>query len=300
MAAVSAPVLAAPLEMRSLPGGLGTTPGSDQQQQYAPSYPPSSGSNNFEPESSFKDEILKAHNEVRALHGVPPLSWSEDLVNYAQTHTPQCVYGHTPTAQADQMGESILYGQGNPAEMARQMWYDKELPMYNFQSGGFSGSTGHLTAMIWKSTTDIGCMVCKADVGTFLKCNYRPAGNTQGQFQANVFPAGSSNTQVGNQNQYNPTPQDQNNPGTTYPTPQTPGGPGNQAPSNPTQSYPSPQDPQNQDNTQNQGATGPYPMPSDANAGFTPSNGPYQMPGDTNTGSATPYDPNAGNTPYLN
>lgn len=37
----------------------------------------------FASSGNFEEDVLKAHNEYRALHGVPPLELSKDLCRYA-------------------------------------------------------------------------------------------------------------------------------------------------------------------------------------------------------------------------
>jgi pathogenesis-related protein 1 len=41
--------------------------------------------------------------------------------------------------------------------------------------------TGHYTAMVWKSTTDVGCGFAYNNKTDFLSCRYIPAGNFNGQ-----------------------------------------------------------------------------------------------------------------------
>ena len=64
-------------------------------------------------------------------------------------------------------------------------------PGYNFNSGGFSGGTGHFTQVVWKASTVLGIgraettkngMKCAYIVG-----RYKPAGNMGGKFQQNVL-----------------------------------------------------------------------------------------------------------------
>ena len=64
-------------------------------------------------------------------------------------------------------------------------------PGYNFNSGGFSGGTGHFTQVVWKESMVLGigraettqnAMKCAYIVG-----RYKPAGNMIGQFQQNVL-----------------------------------------------------------------------------------------------------------------
>ena len=83
----------------------------------------------------------------------------------------------------------------NPATRAMQGWYDKELPMYDFSSPGFSMATGHFTQVVWASTTKVGCGVALCPAGTiastmqsvYVVCQYGPPGNYQSKFNENVL-----------------------------------------------------------------------------------------------------------------
>ncbi|RVD88866.1 uncharacterized protein DFL_003037 [Arthrobotrys flagrans] len=156
------------------PGKRSVPSGPDYYYSQQPNQPPTSyqspgNINDFIPESEYRDALLRVHNDIRAAHDVPALTWSQDLVNYAMTNSPSCEgYGHTQTLQQDGIGENILFGQSTPEQMVRELWYDKELKLYDFSRQEYSGATGHLTQMIWKGTTEVGCM-----------------GNIVGQFEQN-------------------------------------------------------------------------------------------------------------------
>eukprot|EP01061_Rhynchopus_euleeides_P011141 TRINITY_DN206_c0_g2_i5.p2 TRINITY_DN206_c0_g2~~TRINITY_DN206_c0_g2_i5.p2 ORF type:complete len:203 (+),score=51.44 TRINITY_DN206_c0_g2_i5:24-611(+) len=70
-------------------------------------------------------------------------------------------------------------------------WYCQEEGCYNYNSPGYSGSTGHFTAVVWKASTEIGCAVCHIPDQwynkVYLMCNYKEAGNFQGRFPENVL-----------------------------------------------------------------------------------------------------------------
>lgn len=67
------------------------------------------------------------------------------------------------------------------------MWY-RERNLYNYASGGFSASTGHFTALVWKSTRNLGCGVACMGRRCYGVCNYKKSGNVIGRFRQNVFP----------------------------------------------------------------------------------------------------------------
>jgi hypothetical protein len=72
-----------------------------------------------------------------------------------------------------------------------------EVLSYNYGNPGFSMTTGHFTAVVWRSSTLLGCTVKVCDSiqnlnwdngGTLVICRYAPAGNVQGQYAENVLP----------------------------------------------------------------------------------------------------------------
>ena len=63
-------------------------------------------------------------------------------------------------------------------------------PGYNFNSGGFSGGTGHFTQVVWKGSTKLGIGRAESEQNG-MKCayivgRYKPAGNMMGDFPENV------------------------------------------------------------------------------------------------------------------
>jgi uncharacterized protein YkwD len=135
--------------------------------------------------------LLNAHNQVRAKHCAKPLAWSAELAAVAQKWADtlkanNCAFEHSQT----QYGENLAGGTPGASDGAATtaMWYD-EVAQYNFGKGGFSMDTGHFTQVVWQATERVGCakVTCSMDIWV---CNYDPPGNYEGQFQANVKPAG--------------------------------------------------------------------------------------------------------------
>ena len=78
-----------------------------------------------------------------------------------------------------------------------QYWYD-QVKAYNFNTPGYTVSTGYFTQLVWKVSTRVGLGL---SAGTYMGYNafycvaqYQPAGNVvlPGYFQANVQPAAST------------------------------------------------------------------------------------------------------------
>jgi pathogenesis-related protein 1 len=119
--------------------------------------------------------ILKAHNKLRAKHHSPPLKWDKTLATYAQNWSNKCVFQHS----GGQYGENLALGYPNWGEVING-WYS-EVKNYDYSKPGFSMNTGHFTAVVWKSTTKVGCGVKTCNnLGQGVKlytCSYAPAGN---------------------------------------------------------------------------------------------------------------------------
>ncbi len=148
--------------------------------------------------------ITLFHNQVRAAvdtSGVaggplPMMQWDPDLAAHAMTYTAMCKDTDAPTGLVDhstlayrtnaagysQIGENV-FGSGGTAsaQQAVDVWASEKA---NFTyPGGCSGSCGHYTQLVWRTSVNLGCanVTCPglAYGGTIL-CMYGPAGNDGG------------------------------------------------------------------------------------------------------------------------
>lgn len=122
--------------------------------------------------------VLKKHNDLRNKHGAQPLVWDSNLAHEADELASSCRMRHD--AQGN-VGQNLYQG-GNPVSGV-QSWYD-ENQSFRYGRSDYSSSTGHFTQIVWKDTKKIGC----AYKCSILVCNYFPAGNIMGNFDANVKP----------------------------------------------------------------------------------------------------------------
>lgn len=78
-------------------------------------------------------------------------------------------------------GENLAAGGLSSWDQVINMW-GGERTKYDYNNPGFSSQTGHFTQMVWKNTKSIGCAwkQCPGSVGTFVACEYSPAGNIVG------------------------------------------------------------------------------------------------------------------------
>lgn len=120
-------------------------------------------------DEAFALQILKAHNRLRCLHGVPPLQWNNAVADYAQRWVARAGFKHSDSYNSPigPMGEN-LYGSSGAlsGDEAAAAWYS-ESEGYDYGREG-SPSSGHFTAMIWKDAKFMGC----GRAGGTLSCNY--------------------------------------------------------------------------------------------------------------------------------
>lgn len=133
--------------------------------------------------------MLDQHNVYRNKHGVPEFTWNATLAEYAQsyidsladTSSSACsgTLVHSARTGLD-YGENLAYGNISPTGGV-DLWYDENV-YYNYtdpaNSSGDFEEFGHFTQMVWKASTQIGCVVQSCDSDRiYLICEYTPAGN---------------------------------------------------------------------------------------------------------------------------
>jgi pathogenesis-related protein 1 len=138
------------------------------------------------------NEMLIAHNRVRAKHCASPLVWSDKLAGVAQAWADtlrqrNCEFSHSGSMYGENLAAGTT-GTLSPSDVVT-MWY-AENSQYAFKAPGFSMSTGHFTQVVWRTTTQVGCGTSQCNGMEITVCNYDPAGNVETQFQENVLPQG--------------------------------------------------------------------------------------------------------------
>lgn len=155
--------------------------------------------------SEYQQAILYHHNTARANHGADPLVWDDAVAKTAAKAANTCKFEHYIPAGAGQ-GQNLFTVSGSAFNVTAgitESWYKGELPAMQPYFGqkdipdDIFHNVGHLTQMVWKGTTKVGCvsidcgsrMVVGGTTSTLNKytvCNYAPAGNVAGQYAFNV------------------------------------------------------------------------------------------------------------------
>ncbi|XP_057339809.1 venom allergen 5-like [Microplitis mediator] len=158
-----------------------------------------------------KDEIVKAHNDRRALVAsgeekrgnpgpqpagqIPPLEWSDEIAEVAQRWANQCNFGHDECRNLDQsIGQNVGLvwdpsGYNSKLTDLVESWYNEVQNFDGSKVGKFewqeTPAIGHYTQLVWGATTQVGCGLTKYltdnSYHTYLVCDYGPTGNFIGQ-----------------------------------------------------------------------------------------------------------------------
>jgi hypothetical protein len=184
-------------------------------------------------DANTQKTILDMHNRERTAVGVavPPVTWSNSLATDAQnwannivslnlrwdicgdpTQDPQgtqCPPHDRSQQRIGGQGENLAWGYNTPVVTLAQSWADEKR---NYVPGtpiaqnlGYPNWYGHYTAMVWSSTTQIGCGIAQQQIGAnvwdMLVCRYSPGGNIIGQvpYGQGAQAVGEEETTLGDQ-----------------------------------------------------------------------------------------------------
>ncbi|PWA18522.1 hypothetical protein CCH79_00009973, partial [Gambusia affinis] len=143
---------------------------------------------------TFKKEFLDAHNNYRAAHGAPKLTYNSELNSTAQKWAEHLLETKTLEHSDIEDGENVYYSFSSQkvtpqGKSAVDSWYG-EIKDYDFSRPGHQPKTGHFTQVVWKDTKELGVGMATDGNTVFVVGQYRPAGNitNKGYYEKNVLP----------------------------------------------------------------------------------------------------------------
>jgi pathogenesis-related protein 1 len=131
----------------------------------------------------FARQMVTAHNSVRAQHGLPPLTWSNELAQYAQKWASTLIArGEFSHSGSFRYGENLfeVSGASATADDVVSAWA-AEAKNYNYRKNTCSGRCGHYTQIVWRDTKLLGCGVARNRTREVWVCDYEPPGNFVGE-----------------------------------------------------------------------------------------------------------------------
>jgi pathogenesis-related protein 1 len=131
---------------------------------------------------SMADEMMAAHNAVRAKLKLTPLAWSEELAKAAQewanTLLKDGTFRHPASSPWGQNLYEIYRDEYTPAQIVNG--WAAEAANYDYKNNQCTGVCGHYTQIVWRDTKEVGCAVARGGEREIWVCNYSPPGNYKG------------------------------------------------------------------------------------------------------------------------
>lgn len=150
---------------------------------------------NFNEIENYRINALNFHNQIRAIHGVPPLSRNNELEEHSQVWAEAIAFNgnlsnSNMNLKGHPVGENIACADKQYVDVENiiESWY-YENKNYNYDSNYLQTDCASFTQLVWKSTSHMGLGVSRTSSGkTFFVINYFPTGNTRNDFVNNVYP----------------------------------------------------------------------------------------------------------------
>jgi len=150
---------------------------------YAPYPPPYRPPPAYAPPQSIEQEMLAAHNAIRARVGERPLVWSPQVAAVAQDWANRLIatgaFSHRPN---NRYGENLYEISGGSMSVNEVVYgWAAEARGYDIRTNTCAGVCGHYTQIVWASTRAVGCAVASNGYRQVWVCDYDPPGNIIGE-----------------------------------------------------------------------------------------------------------------------
>jgi len=142
-----------------------------------------------DPEPGRLAGITAAHNSIRGALGLPSLTWSTTVAQFAQAWADKlqaqgCNMQHRPYngPDAQKYGENISGNWGYMATAAQVVaGWAAEVQDYDAETNTCHGVCGHYTQIVWRNSKRLGCGMATCGDTEVWVCNYDPPGNITGE-----------------------------------------------------------------------------------------------------------------------
>jgi len=136
-------------------------------------------------DSATIQELLKAHNDVRAQRQIDPLKWSPRLAEIAREWAKHlAAIGALEHDHSRRVGQNLFvsYGAARRPSFVVGKWAEesKDYDERHFRCAA-GAVCGHFTQIIWRESKEVGCGVASGQNSQFWVCYYPPAGNIIGE-----------------------------------------------------------------------------------------------------------------------
>lgn len=118
-------------------------------------------------------KILDLHNKLRKKHNSPELKWSVKLAIESKFFVDSCDFYKTVNYENSTNNIAQGYANWNDTILG---WYNGQ-KYYNYDKPKYVNKAGPFIAMIWRSSTHIGCASfnCGKEAGRLYQCEYSPS-----------------------------------------------------------------------------------------------------------------------------
>uniref|UniRef100_A0A0K0FZR7 CAP domain-containing protein (inferred by orthology to a human protein) n=1 Tax=Strongyloides venezuelensis TaxID=75913 RepID=A0A0K0FZR7_STRVS len=130
--------------------------------------------------------FLAQTNKRRKLHGVPALTFNQQIADAAQKWAEECArdnkakYDYDNTYTTNYQGFSI-----QEYKNAIKHWYNEE-SVHNYTKNYFTNASRHFALLIWKPFKEMGCGFAQGAREVFVVCKYSPPQKSEGGYIENV------------------------------------------------------------------------------------------------------------------
>lgn len=145
------------------------------------------------------EKMVAAHNRARAAvepaakPPLPPLAWSDELVEVARRWAEQCRFEHNPALKEQKLGENLAAFSDATGSVGKAVgnWVGEAVD-YDLEANRCDPGAvcGHYTQVVWRDTREVGCAVVdcwkNSPFPQFPRwqlwvCDYSPPGNWVGE-----------------------------------------------------------------------------------------------------------------------